>query len=291
MSALIRGSAHNLAHLLYWRRLYPIYHKLRFHHSNLPIVFGNSFPKSGTHLLEQILQGLADFGPFLALGRWILTYDERRRTDFKRSIQEIVGDIHNLFPGEIAVGHVHATPENVSALIRSGFVNFFIYRDPRDVAVSHALWVTNKDVRHRLHGYYTEVLSDLEERIATSIMGVPDEALEFTNIRARFEPYLGWLELDQVMSIRFEDLIHGRERVIGQILDHFSQFSGCQLSLPRREAIEALTRCIDPAKSLTFREGKTGGWRKHFTDEHKALFKEVVGDLLIRLGYEEDKDW
>jgi hypothetical protein len=122
-------------------------------------------------------------------------------------------------------------------------------------------------------------------------LGVPDDALEFTNIRARFEPYLGWLELDQVMSIRFEDLIRDKERVIGQILDHFSQFSGCQLSLPRREAIEALTRCTDPAKSLTFREGKTGGWRKHFTDEHKALFKEVAGDLLIRLGYEEDKDW
>jgi hypothetical protein len=203
----------------------------------------------------------------------------------------LLRDIHSLLPGEIAVGHVHATPENTSALVRPGVVNYFLYRDPRDVVVSHAHWITNKDAKPRLHRYYREVLDTLEERITMSILGVPDDALEFTNIRARFEPYLGWLELDQVMSIRFEDLIHGRERVIGQILDHFSQFGGCQLSLPRREAIEALTRCIDPAKSLTFREGKTGGWRKHFTDEHKALFKEVAGDLLIRLGYEEDKDW
>jgi len=92
------------------------------------------------------------------------------------------------------------------------------------------------------------------------------------------------------MCIRFEDLLHDRERVIGRMLDHF-QTNGYQLALNREETIEALIRCIDPAQSPTFREGQTGSWRKHFTDAHKALFKEVAGDLFAQLGYEEDAAW
>jgi len=49
---------------------------------------------------------------------------------------------------------------------------------------------------------------------------------------------------------------------------------------------------LDPArKSHTFRSGQTGGWREHFTDEHKKLFKDVAGDLLVRLGYEKNNEW
>jgi hypothetical protein len=48
---------------------------------------------------------------------------------------------------------------------------------------------------------------------------------------------------------------------------------------------------IQPKKSHTFRSGKTGGWREHFTDEHKKLFKDMTGDLLLKLDYEKDDDW
>jgi hypothetical protein len=32
-------------------------------------------------------------------------------------------------------------------------------------------------------------------------------------------------------------------------------------------------------------------WKKEFSKEDKILFKELGGDLLIELGYEENKDW
>ena len=48
---------------------------------------------------------------------------------------------------------------------------------------------------------------------------------------------------------------------------------------------------IDPKRSPTFRSGKAGGWQEAFTEEHKRLFKEVSGDLLIELGYEKDHGW
>jgi hypothetical protein len=48
---------------------------------------------------------------------------------------------------------------------------------------------------------------------------------------------------------------------------------------------------IQPKKSRTFRSGKTGAWHEYFSEEHKKLFKDVAGDLLVRLGYEKNNDW
>ena len=276
----------------YLRRLYLPYYKWRFGYLDLPIIFGNSFPKSGTNLLLQILQGFKQIGPFLDRDTFIVTYrDDRRRMGYRRFPQEIVRDIHSLVPGEIAGGHLHATRENVSALIRPTVVNYFIYRDPRDVVQPHAYAVTQSAHRNRLHHSYAKVLSSTEERITTSILGTPDADLECPDIRRRWEPFADWLEVGKVMPIRFEELICDRKGVIGRILDHFLDISSYPLPLTREETIDVLTRCIDPAKSPTFREGKAGGWRKYFTDEHKALFKEVTGDLLIQLGYERDVNW
>ena len=40
-----------------------------------------------------------------------------------------------------------------------------------------------------------------------------------------------------------------------------------------------------------YRKGKRGDWRNHFSEAHKVVFKEKYGDLLIKLGYETDKNW
>ena len=66
---------------------------------------------------------------------------------------------------------------------------------------------------------------------------------------------------------------------------------GFRIPTPRAETLAAIRSAIQPQKSATFRKGKTGGWRDHFTQEHKVLFKEIAGDLLIRLGYEHNNDW
>jgi hypothetical protein len=40
-----------------------------------------------------------------------------------------------------------------------------------------------------------------------------------------------------------------------------------------------------------YRKGKSGDWKNHFTDAHKAYFKEHYNDLLVTLGYEKDDRW
>ena len=41
----------------------------------------------------------------------------------------------------------------------------------------------------------------------------------------------------------------------------------------------------------TFRAGKTGSWKTYFIDDHKKLFKDVAGDLVVKLGCEKDNNW
>jgi hypothetical protein len=44
-------------------------------------------------------------------------------------------------------------------------------------------------------------------------------------------------------------------------------------------------------KGGTFFRGKVGVWQEIFTQEHKLAIKEEIGDLLIKLGYENDLNW
>jgi hypothetical protein len=67
--------------------------------------------------------------------------------------------------------------------------------------------------------------------------------------------------------------------------------TGYQIPTPREKALAILVDAIEPKKSHTFRSGKTGGWKSYFADGHKSLFKDVAGDVLIKLGYEENNNW
>jgi hypothetical protein len=168
------------------------------------------------------------------------------------------------------------------------FVPYFIFRDPRDVVVSHVFYVTDMEARHVHHEYY-QSLPDFNARLSVSMLGRPDSGIEFLNIADRFAPYLGWLGKDEVLSIHFEDLVNDRVSALNRILDHV--LVRVHLPAPREDILAALEFSINPRRSPTFRSGKTGEWKKYFTEEHKRIFKDVAGDLLIQLGYEKDQDW
>ena len=266
--------------LLRWRR-----HSLR----GVPILFANSFPKSGTHLLTQILQGFSSVGPVVESGLpAVVTFNGQ--TGRQRSPDEILSDLERLLPGDIAYGHLHAQSPAVDFLRRDGIAAYFILRDPRDVVVSHVHYITEMETGHIHHTYYTQTLTDFDQRLRTSILGMPGEEIPFPDIAQRFAPYLGWLEQPQVLSLRFEELITDRDQALDRVLDHAVQ-RGFPLLIDCPTALQRLAGSIDPLRSPTFRSGKIGGWKEKFSPDNKALFKETAGDLLVRLGYEQDQNW
>ncbi|MBP6177540.1 MAG: sulfotransferase domain-containing protein [Anaerolineales bacterium] len=255
--------------------------------SGLPALLGISFPKSGTHLLDQILLGFSNVAPYAKrVHSFYAEYEGE--SGKKREPQQALAWLDSLRPGDVASAHLFARPEAVERVCSPKFAPYFIFRDPRDVVVSHVFYVTDMEARHVHHEYY-QSLPDFNARLTVSILGRPDADIEFPNIADRFAPYLGWLERDEVLALHFEDLIHDRAATLTRIMDHLLVRAPLQTS--RQLILDSLEASINPTKSPTFRSGKTGEWKKHFTGEHKKIFKEAAGELLVKLGYEKDADW
>ena len=252
-----------------------------------PIIFGNSKPKSGSHLLLQVLAGFTQIMPYAYVDAEpvrTITKDGRRKTR-----EEILSELGRIPKGVIGWGYVEATVENVALLCKPGRVNYFVYRDPRDMLVSQVYFATDMYEEHGMHDYY-QSLPDFGERLKAAITGVDHDGLKMVSVKQRYEGVFQWLEQPNVLCIRFEDLINNRDRTLSAMLDQVEK-TGYKCPTSREESLAVLTRAIQPKKSRTFRSGKTGGWREEFSDEHKKLFKDVAGDLLVRLGYEPSNNW
>jgi hypothetical protein len=255
--------------------------------SSLPAVLGNAMPKSGSHLIIQVLQGLTGLGPFVNGG---FPPVNRGEDNSKLPDKAILANIQRMQAGDIAYGYIKAQEPFISALSAPGRASIFVYRDPRDMIVSHVFYATQMHPGHWMHRYYTETLHTMEERINAAIQGVDEDGTELSDIRTKYLSYMGWREQTQVLCLRFEDLILEREAALGRILEYL-EGRGFTPQVSRSEAVAILAEAIKPKKSGTYRKGQPGNWREHFTPANKALFKEQAGDLLISLGYEQDDSW
>jgi hypothetical protein len=252
-----------------------------------PPVLANSFPKSGTHLVFQIVDGLpnsTNYGAFLASMTSSFRFRERSPENATRFIKRFV-------PGEIVRGHLFFNSQNAADLSAKNVVHYFAYRDPRDVVVSEAHYLREMNSWHRLAPRFRE-LPSIEDAIMLSITGFdpPIPGIEYPNIATRFARYSGWLDRDDCLPIRFEELAsEHRPAVIRRMAEFYA--ARCSRHIDIESCASAMSACIAPQKSHTFRSGKKGGWQSEFTAEHRRVFDELAGELLVRLEYESDDDW
>ena len=250
----------------------------------LPAVFGNSMAKAGSHLLAQYLEGLTAISPLLFLDPFpirTITAEGRRL-----EAEEVVGHLRRLRAGEIRWGYLPGRPEYVGALLEGNRVAYFLMRDPRDKVISHILYALEIHKGHAMRRYYAE-LPDMETRIERTIRGVPGMVQD---IRSSYESYLAWLDQPRTLTVSFEDLVRDREATLLRMLAHV-EAAGVELQTDRQEALAVLNRRMAPGRSPTYRAGRPGNWQQYFTEANKRSFKEVTGDLLVRLGYEQGSEW
>ncbi len=243
-------------------------------------VLCNSFPKSGTHLLLQILRSLPGTRYY---GSFIASVPSIR---FKlRSLDDHVKRIKAIAPAEIVPCHLYHQPAIANQLAEKNVCHFFIYRDPRAVVVSEAFYFTGHAWWHRMSRKFRR-LPDLESQLLLSIDGIGQEFPEaYPNIAARFSFYQPWINTESCLAVKFEDLVtDSRSQVIRKIGEFYQAKAGVAFDLD--EFVKEALAAIDPARSHTFRTGETSGWKKHFTPRVEARFNEVAGSLLDSLGYE-----
>jgi hypothetical protein len=250
-----------------------------------PPVLANSFPKSGTHLLLQLANGLpgrSDYGAFLGSETSSFQLRERSESNTRRFIRGFV-------PGEVIRGHLYYELPYAAALAERNTVHYFIYRDLRAVVVSEAHYLREMNRWHRLAKHFRQL--SIEDAISLSIMGFdpPIPGLNYPNIAQRFARYSGWLTHPNCFCIRYEDLQSENRDAIVREMAKFYLAHITRTDMDFDECMRSMLAHVAPQKSHTFRSGQKTGWQKEFTDKHRRQFEEIAGQLLVELGYEHNR--
>jgi hypothetical protein len=101
---------------------------------------------------------------------------------------------------------------------------------------------------------------------------------------------------DNYTEVRYEDLLKRPEQELERLLGFLGVDAGkdavrrCVRSASFEKLSKGRKRGREDATSF-FRKGVAGDWREVFTERDKHIFKQEAGDLLVKLGYEEDHDW
>lgn len=261
----------------------------------------NGFPKSGLHLLDMLMRPLALPMPkdHRWLTPWAGLYAGNSWTMDMKPLEMTCYKMGRCQPGYFVKGHCGYVRELDRFMYYLGLIHIFIYRDLRDVAVSQAFHYINKDSAVFSHPE-KELFDDMsfDEVLMTVITGIQGEKAWYAPLVPRWLEYEPWLKQSWVLSVRYEDLLLRPEESAKKIITHTVKRIGYVLGLPETEvhpgALEGISKIMAEYSrrtdiSPTFREGKTGGWKEHFTREHMSAFIEYGGtSALIRAGYEVD---
>jgi hypothetical protein len=247
-----------------------------------PRVLANSIPKSGTHLLRNVLKQLPNIVP-----RWIYHIDHQI-PGFMLQINAIKG-------GQCVTAHLPWSPPLEKLLNRRNVKTFLMVRDLRDICVSAAYYGTYRDKSHRLYPYYRSLPSD-NERLMASIAGIEGHQLP-DGVRSKSwgehaEGFLPWFNVHDCLVVRFEDLVGesgGGSKTrqldtVKLIVNHLDM----ELS---HAALEKIATNAFSINAKTYRKGQIGDWQNHFNSAHKQVFKKTAGKTLIAMGYTNDLDW
>jgi len=254
----------------------------------------NSYPKSGTHLLYQILYSIP------GLLKWDDIVSVQALCGVMNTVSHVRWKVGSAPNHSIIRCHLMYCDEILEVLNEFHGKRLFIYRDLRDVAVSHARWIT-KEERIFLHEIYLK-LPSFDEQLMSSIKGVPlgtpfGSNVSQPDIGTDFSRWQGWITDPQTLAVKFEDLVgergggseEKRLHLVEHILDHLE----VNLSAEQIKT-QFASYALDPEESHTFKKGgkgSIGGWKTIFNSQHKEEFKKVAGQILIDLGYEHGFDW
>lgn len=262
-----------------------------------PKLYLNGFPKSGLHWLELLVTPFVkpQAGGAHTLAMWVSSHKGVWSNSWEDP-EKVCWDWSNIRNGGYLKGHCAFHPVLANFAWLMGMAQVFIYRDLRDVAVSQTFHIMSESPQfvHPGKGAYS-FLGGFNEILTAVIEGLKP----FPGIIERWEMYAPWLEQGWVHSIKFEDglkdpkecafniIDYGIDRTVKIVGEHIKLSKERMYELAEKMAVHSRMTAASP----TFREGKIGSWKEHFTDEHKDLFKEKAGDWLIKLGYEKDNKW
>lgn len=248
-------------------------------------VFVNSIPKSGTHLLKNLLlllNNIEDSGFF------INHLENNDRYSVLKSHEKILRKL----PGNTYIAsHMPYTKSNEDLLDKFKYKSLLLVRDPRDILISQANFYEKRTV-NRWHEHLAS-LDTIENRLDALFFGVPlDElkgnpALPIPSLKNWLYPYLKWNSNKNTLIVKFEDLvgINGGGSHVDQLktIEEITNFLG--IPTTKRE-LEKISLSIYSEKSNTFNKGMINKWKIDLPDRLKENFNVEFDLFLNQFDYE-----
>ena len=170
------------------------------------------------------------------------------------------------------------------------FKGSHLIRDPRDLVVSgyeyhlvtNEAWALRPDDRYNGQSYQSR-LRELDER-----QGL---LLEIDWLASGTAREMGAWDYHQpeFLELRYEDVLADEQHEF----DRLFRWYGFKDSMVASslDVVDRLSLSRGGARPSHVRSGLPGEWRDRFSPEHIERFKELTGDLVVRLGYESSVEW
>lgn len=233
-----------------------------------PIIV-TSFPKSGLHLLAQMMRPLAEPSPLF--GGY---YSERQMTTHEnggwgpglRSDTDVLKDLNDLQDGEQVWGHLAAIESVAGFLEDMGWPVIFLHRDLRDVAVSMAYHIESDDDQNFPHPrkWTYRALPSHERRIQAVIEGYAG----WPSLRDWYRQYAAWERLPWVLTLTYGMLRGAVNASAIRILEYLRERTGEAWSAGIEDD---MVGSILTSGSPTFRAGRVGDWEQEFDGPLRTL--------------------
>lgn len=246
-------------------------------------VFAHNIPKSGMHML---------LGVFESFG---LSQGNAGKRDVPQPNDVFVpGVYHNLQ----AIPHdelmkIYEEDNKFSAALSDAAI-VFLYRDPRDIAVSMSYFLGSKDNwkgRAGIKRHLSKLSAD--DRLMAILKGDYPSPVYWSRlyqleggIRDHMMMFAGFVADSSfdVIPCCFEDMIGPKGG--GNLEAQIDLMWTLQLKLQIPGVPAVFAKQIYNPRSPSFRRGQIGDHRNEFNDEHRAFFESLPQDFMEIYGYE-----
>jgi hypothetical protein len=236
-----------------------------------------SYHKSGTHQIMPMFNALPDVVD-RSWNDWINVPDRYNLNKHinQEGVQETAQNLmkfkHN---SNRAFGHLSYMPEYAEVFLKTDTKVLFNIRDPRDIIVSEYENAQRKyasgDDMPLFNFYDTE-----NERFLYKQDDPITELIIFA--AARWPRWIGWLDHDFVLPVKYEDLRLRTRKTVEDIVEWLEGKECDNVDL-------IVSRAKPVPDNPTFRKGQPGEWLVKFEPHHVKLAEELLGDIIKRLGY------
>ncbi|MCG7899549.1 MAG: sulfotransferase domain-containing protein [Candidatus Thiodiazotropha weberae] len=260
-----------------YRRYFFKYIKLKLQNFKLDSIVGRfvgprvllvSVPKSGTHMLEGILESM----PTIRNSGW-------KTINNKNCSLNKIKKIKN---GMFANSHLYYSDDLYQCIKENNIKVIFMIRDPRDIVVSRCKYIVNIDKLHYAHKMLAQ-LGEESKQITACIKGKDDD---FPGIFEILEGFKGWLSADNVLTIKFENLVgakgNGSDTLRSETIREIRSFLDIEIS---NEEIDIINTKLQDKDTSTKRKGLIGGWTEELSSEHVEYFERNTKSILRQYGY------